>query len=217
MLRLLTAIAVVCAIAAPAHAQSNRREEKMAKAVEIMNKGIEAIEADDPKTAVELLTRAIEMNVLKDENLQIAHFVRGAAYAALEQCPQAIPDFNISLEMKPEDPQVLAQRGNCLAKTGNAAAGVADLKKAVELDPANQAYAEFYCATAFNAKIHAEAGPACENAVVAFAPTNQELIQASAQSYEQAGNKPKANQMWKKLLALDPASETAKQGIARTT
>lgn len=220
MLRILTAFAVLFAIAMPAEAQSSRREQKMMKAVETMNKGIEAMKAGDAAGAVTLLTQAIDMGVLKEENLRIAHFVRGASYAFLDQCPQAIPDFTIAIqigtEIKNEDHQVYAQRGNCLAQTGKAAEGVADLKQAVALDPANKEYAEFLCATAFNAKMHAEAGAACEHAVVTFSPGNQELIQASAQSYEQAGNKAKANEMWKKLLALDPASEAAKQGIART-
>lgn len=219
MLRIFAAFAVLFAMAMPAEAQS-RREQKMMKAVETMNKGIQALQGGDAATAVTLLTEAIDMNVLKEENLRIAHFVRGASYANLDQCPQGIPDFtmaiDIGLEIKNDDPQVYAQRGACFTKTGKPAEAVADLKKAVALEPANKEYAEFLCATAFNAKLHAEAGAACEHAVVTFAPDNQELVQAAAQAYEQAGNKAKANEMWKKLLALDPASEAAKQGIART-
>lgn len=185
-------------------------------AVGKLNDGIEALQKGDAATAVPLIGEAIDSGKLEGENLFLAYFTRGAGYAMLQQCPNAIPDFDKAIAMKATDPQVFAQRGSCLAQTGEAEKAVADLKQAAALAPDNKEYAEFHCAVAFNGKIHAEAGPACENAVLKFSPDNKELVQASAQSYEAAGNKAKANEMWKKLLALDPASEAAKQGVQRT-
>jgi tetratricopeptide (TPR) repeat protein len=216
MIRLITSLALAASLILPAAAQDSRREEKIRAAVETLNKGIEALRANDAATAVELITKSIDSGRLKDENLRIAHFSRGAGYSMLDRCPDAIPDFTIAIEMKADDAQVFAQRGACYDKTKQAPAAIADLKQAVALAPTEPAYATFLCAVAFNGKVFAESGPACEAAVRTFDPKNKEFVQASAQSYEAAGNKPKANEMWKMLLSLDPASEAAKQGIART-
>ena len=210
MLRIFTAVALTLALLVPAAA----RESK--KAVEKLNAGVTALQGGDAATALPLITEAIESEGLEGENLWIAYFSRGAAYSMLKQCPNAIPDFTKAIELKATDAQSYAQRGNCYVETKQPELAVADLKQSVALDPENKDYAGFLCAVAFNSKLHAEAGPACEAVVVKYDPTNKELVQASAQSYEAAGNKAKANEMWKKLLALDPASEAAKQGVART-
>lgn len=216
MIRIITSLALAASLVLPAAAQDSRREAKIAAAVETLNKGIEALRGNDAATAVQLITKAIDSGRLKDENLRIAHFSRGAGYSMLDRCPDAIPDFTIAIDMKADDAQVFAQRGACYDKLKQSPAAVADLKQAVALAPTEAAYGSFLCAVAFNGKIFAESGPACEDAVKKYDPQNKDFVQASAQSYEAAGNKPKANEMWKMLLALDPASEAAKQGIART-
>ena len=210
MLRIFTALALAFALMLPAAAREK------ASAVKKLNEAVTALQGGDAATALPLLTDVIDNGGLEGENLWIAYFSRGAAYSMLKQCANAIPDFTKALELKPQDHQSYAQRGNCYNDTKQVELAIADLKQAVALDPTNEGYAGFLCAVAFNGKVHAEAGPACEAYVVKFKPNDAELIQASAQSYEAAGNKKKANEMWKRLLAVDPKSEAAKQGIART-
>ncbi len=210
MRRTLTALTVALMLTAPAAAISER------EAVELLNAGITTLQGGDAAAALPLLTQAVESGKLKGDNIYIGYFSRGAAYGMLKQCPNAIPDFTKAIEIKQDDPQVYAQRGNCYAEGQQYELAIADVKQAVALAPTDASYATFLCAVAFNGKVHAEAGPACEAAVEKFAPTDAELTQASAQSYEAAGDKASANRMWKKLLALDPASEAAKQGIERT-
>jgi tetratricopeptide (TPR) repeat protein len=216
----MSALALAGALAVPAFALSEEA------AVKKMNTAIDALQKGDATTAVPLLTEVIDSGKVKGKNLQIAYFARGSGYAMLDQCPNAIPDFTKSLEMKPDDPQVLAQRGNCYSKTSQPQLAVADMKAAVAVEPTNKDYAEFYCAVAFNAKAHADAGAACEAAVTKFplaagatadqTTARNQMTQASAQSYEEAGDKPSSLRMWTMLLSFDPTSEAAKQGIERT-
>ncbi len=62
----------------------------------------------------------------------------------------------------------------------------------------------------------AEAGPACER-YLAFEPANQEIMRAAAQAYEAAGNKPKAAEMWGRLLAAVPGLQEAQDGVKRNS
>jgi tetratricopeptide (TPR) repeat protein len=210
MFRILAALFFVFALTAPSLAQRVPAYQRHFQA------GIEALQKGDFPTAVAELTEAIDSGKLEGENLANAHMARGFAYAQLKQCANAIPDFTKSLEIIPTNAQSMAQRGNCYIETQQVALGLADLKAAVGLAPDDKSYAEFYCAAANNAKAYAESGPACENAAKKFAPQDKQLIRAAAQGYELAGNKPKANEMWKMLAALDPNDKDAKDGIART-
>jgi tetratricopeptide (TPR) repeat protein len=210
MLRIVTALFFMLALAAPSLAA------RVPGYVKHFQAGIEAVQKGDYPTAVTELTEAIDSGKLEGENLANAHMARGFAYAQLKQCNNAIPDFTKALETKTTDAQIFAQRGNCYMEMKQIEPGLADLKQAVALAPEDKSYAEFLCASANNAKVYAEAGPACEAAVKKFSPQDKQLIRASAQAYELSGNKPKANEMWKMLAALDPADKDAKDGIART-
>lgn len=210
MLRIFTALALAFALMLPAAAREKASQVKK------LNTAITALQAGDAATALPLLTEVIEEGGVEGENLWIAYFSRGAAYSMLKQCPNAIPDFTKALEMKPTDPQSYAQRGNCYNETKQVELAVKDLKQAVALDPENEGYASFLCAVAFNGKLHVEAAAACGAYVDKYKPNDVELIQATAQSYEQAGDKATANAWWKRLLKADPKSEAAKQGIERT-
>jgi len=211
MLRTFSALVLAAALMTPAFAR-----EKLPKEFQNLKDGIAAYEAKDYPTAVEKLTVAIETNKLKDDNLRTAYLVRGVSYSALNQCQNAVPDFDKVLELKDGEAQVYAQRGDCKVKLQQIQPGLADLKKSTELAPTDKTYAEFYCAAANNSKVYAEAGPACEAAVKNFPPADPQLIKASAQAYELSGNKAKAHEMWKMLAAADPADKDAKDGIART-
>lgn len=219
MLKFLTALVMIVAMASPALAQTSASENKqrhMKAAVENLNKGVDALKAGDNAGAVQYITLAIDANVLEGNNLYAAYFARGAAYSGLKQCNVAIPDFTAAIAIKQDDPQVYAQRGNCYVELKQTELAIPDLKQAVALAPTDGAYVQFLCATAFNAKIYAEAAPACE-ASLPFSPNEAELYQAAAQSYEALGNKAKALEIWNRLLAVDPKNEAAQQGIKRNS
>lgn len=213
-----TAVALTFALASPALAHiKDRKDNDSKEAVKSLEKGVEALKSGDFETAVKQFSRAIDIGGMNEQNEKAAHLNRGIAYVQLKQCPQAIPDFDKALEVGGDDALAYIQRGQCQSEAGQTALAVADAKKAVELAPEEADYAKLFCAIAFNGKIYAEAGPACENVVVRFEPTNAQLTQAAAQSYDVSGNKAKAKELWEKVLALDPSSEAAKQGIKRNS
>lgn len=218
MFKTVTAIALSLALVLPAAAHirdKNNNESK--ESIKSLQAGVEALKAGDYQKAVDSFSRAIEIGGMNEQNEKAAHLNRGIAYVQLKQCPTAIPDFDKALEVGGDDALAYIQRATCQSEAGQTALAVADAKKAVALMPEEADYAKLYCAIAFNGKIFAEAGPACENVVVRFEPTNAQLVQAAAQSYDAAGNKAKAKELWQKLLALDPSSEAAKQGIKKNS
>lgn len=210
------AVALASVLVVPAAAHIKREAPPSKEGAKALKNGVDAMNSGEYESAVREFSRAIEIGGLGD-NEKPAYLNRGIAYVQLKQCPKAIPDFDKALEIGGDDALAYIQRAQCQSEAGQVALAVADAKKATALAPEEASYASLHCAIAFNGKVHVEAGPACENVVVRFEPQNAQLTQASAQSYDAAGNKPKAKEMWTKLLALDPASEAAKQGIQRNS
>lgn len=218
MRKALTAIALAATLAFPAVAHIKDKDVNQSKeAVKALEAGVEALKAGEFQKAVDSFSRAIEIGEMNAQNEKAAYMNRGIAYAQLKQCQNAVPDFDKALELGGDDALGFIQRAECQAELGQIPLAVADAKKAVAMEPDQADYAKLYCAITFNGKVYAEAGPACENVVVRFEPTSVELTQAAAQAYDVSGNKAKAKEMWTKLLALDPSSEAAKQGIKRNS
>jgi tetratricopeptide (TPR) repeat protein len=222
MKKFITSIAIAALIAGSAAAgvmpgRKNENQGMTADTVKAVKAGDAAMNEKDFQTAVEEYSKAINSKELEGDNLGAILLNRGIAYVSLKQCPNAIEDFtgSVAASTTPQ-PSAYAGRGQCYLETGKTAEGVSDFKQAVTLAPTDASYAGAFCTASFNAKIYVESGPACE-AYSAFVPTNAQIIEASAVSYQNAGNKPKALAMWNKLLALDPASAVAKQGIKENT
>jgi len=179
--------------------------------------GDAAMNDKDFAKAVEEYSKAIKSKELDRDNLGAILLNRGIAYVALKQCPDAIEDFTGSIAaVTTPNASAYAGRGQCYLAAGQAAEGIADFKQAVTMVPTDASYSGAFCSAAFNAKLYAESGPACE-AYQAFVPTDKQIVEATAVSYQNAGNKAKALAMWNKLLALDPASAVAKQGITQNS
>jgi predicted TPR repeat methyltransferase len=56
--------------------------------------------------------------------------------------------------------------------------------------------------------------PDCEKALAA-SPKDTDLMIATAQSAEQTGNRQRAAQVYRQLLAADPGNTVASEGLAR--
>jgi tetratricopeptide (TPR) repeat protein len=215
-----SALFLAVALVASAHAGSHIKDKKVDSnkaSVEALEAGVKALQDKDYPTAVKEFSRAIEIGGMSENNEKAAHLNRGIAYVQIKDCPSAIPDFDKALEIGGDDALAYIQRAQCNAETGKVAAAIPDAKKAIEMMPDDASYATLLCAISFNAKVYAEAAPACETVVVRFDPQNAQLTQATAQSYDAIGNKAKAKEFWTKLLALDPSSEAAKQGIKKNS
>lgn len=215
------AVAVASLAAGSASAVVQRHHEKGVaisdETVESIKEADKAMEAKDYAKAVEKYSEAIAAKELEGENLSGILLNRGLAYMSLKQCVEANADFTASIAAT-EKPSASAYAGlgQCNNELGKTADAIAAFKQAAALAPTEATFVGAYCSAAFNGKAYAEAGPACE-AYLAFVPTDKQILEATAVSYQHAGNKAKALEIWKKLLALDPASAVAKQGIEQNS
>lgn len=210
--------ALMLLLAGSAYAARMPSDGSLSKAtIKAIQAGDAAITAKDYPAAIAAYTIAIDSKELKGDPLASILINRGISYYSIQQCPSAIPDFDKSIEIAREpNAQAYAGRGQCYMDTGKSAEGVADFKQAVALKPEDASFAGALCSATFNAKIYLESGPACE-AYLVFVPDNAQIMEATAASYQYAGNKAKALEMWQRLLALDPNSAIAKQGIEQNS
>lgn len=204
--------------AASANRMPGRKEERISPdTVKAVQAGDAAMQAGDFATAISEYTKAIQSKELKGDNLGAILLNRGIAYVSVKQCPEASADFTGAIEASSAPhPSAYAGRGQCHMEAGQTAEGIADMKQAIALAPTEATYVGALCTSAFNAKIFVEAGPACE-AYSVFVPTDAQIVEASAVAYQNAGNKAKALEMWNRLLALDPNSAVAKQGVQQNS
>jgi tetratricopeptide (TPR) repeat protein len=63
------------------------------------------------------------------------HFLRGNSYYETGQYPEALADFNRALELRPDHPNTLNNRGSALARLGRYDEALADYSRALELRP----------------------------------------------------------------------------------
>jgi tetratricopeptide (TPR) repeat protein len=73
----------------------------------------------------------------------VAHLRRGQAYAALEPplfAGKALEDFNKYIEVEPDKPEGYAERAKLQLSLGDRVKALADITKALELDPGNEEY-----------------------------------------------------------------------------
>ncbi len=213
----IAAFAIGCASASRMPGRNKDETVLSRETIAALKAGDAAMQAGEFEKAIEEYTKVINSKELDGENLASIQLNRGIAYVSVKQCPNAIEDFSgVIANSAAPHPAAYAGRGQCQLEAGKTAEGIADIKQAVALAPTEGSYVGTLCSASFNAKIFVEAGPACE-AYSAFVPDNAQIIEASAVAYQNAGNKAKALEMWNKLLALDPNSAVAKQGIQQNS
>jgi len=93
--------------------------------------------ASDPQAGVVLCTEAIDQGGLSQANLAITFSNRGNSYFDLGLFERAIADYDVALELNPNDTVTLSNRGAALTDLGRLEAAIADFDKAVALDPVN--------------------------------------------------------------------------------
>jgi Tfp pilus assembly protein PilF len=76
-------------------------------------------------------------------------------------------------------------------------------------------YRSARCKLLFNKRDFAGALPDCEKALAVTA-SDKDLMIATAQAAEQTGNRARAAEVYRKLLASDPGNTIATEGLKRT-
>lgn len=214
--KVAAAFAVVGMLAAtfavPAGAAGVRDREREVE--ELLRAAEKLMKDEEFERAIGKLDSVIASGALKGPNLGVAHFQRGMAYYRLKRCAEAMPDYDIAVELLPEDANPISARGFCQVELGNEQGAIADFTATIALDEKNLSALSNLCVIHYNGARYAEAVPFCVKAAE-LAPDNASLLKAKAAALELAGDKAGALEAWKALLALTPDDKDAQDGVAR--
>ncbi len=219
IMRVIAAFAAVTIVASQALAgesSSVQRERRAREAIETLKAADEAFKAERWEEAIARTSDVIEDGDLVPENEAIAYLIRGFAHMRMKNCAGAAPDFAKSLEIGPERATTWGARAECEVELKQLDAALVSWNKAVELDTQNAAFRVGRGVFHYNNKRYAEAKADAE-AALAIEPNNQTALQVNAAALEQLGQKAEALAAWRKLAAADPESQSAKDGVARTS
>jgi tetratricopeptide (TPR) repeat protein len=110
----------------------------------------------DFRQAIAYYTAVIELDDFKEPRSEpekkrheppIARLRRGQAYVALDPvrfAKNALADFARYIELQPDDPRGYAERAKFYSSKGERDKALADIRKALELDPDNEQYAQMF-------------------------------------------------------------------------
>jgi tetratricopeptide (TPR) repeat protein len=219
ILIVLTMATAAVAIAAPSFAVegvSERATRKKQEAQKLPFQAQEAMNNNNPDLAIELYTKAIDSKAFKDQpdTMGNLHFGRGNAYRLKGDCANAITDYTKALEFVQKG-DIYFSRAACYLDLKQEDPALTDLDSAVKIDPDAASYRSARCILLFNRKDFAGALPDCEKALTAT-PNDKNLLTATSQAAEQTGNRARAAELYRQLLAADPGNPVATEGLKRT-
>lgn len=212
-------IVVTAALTMPALAVegvSERQARKRAEAQKYPQEAAEAMQKGETDRAIELFTKAIDSRAFKDQPSTMGelYFGRGNAWRKKGDCQKAIEDYTKAVETLPEG-DIYFSRAACYLELKQDDLALADLDQAIKLDPDAVMYRGARCVLLFNKKDFAGCLPDCEKALAAQ-PNDKNLLTATSLANEQVGNRPRAAELFRRLLAADPGNPVATEGLART-
>ncbi len=214
----LIAVVLVSTAVMPAYSvedPASRRARLQREAQGLPNEALEALNRQDADTAIKLYTKAIDSGAFRSqpETLGQLYFGRGLAYRLKKECNNAIPDFDKAAELINKG-DVFFSRAACHLEMNQEDKALADFDLAIKADAEAPAYRKARCILLFNKKDFANAMPDCEKALAA-APDDKNLLLATSQAAEQTGNRARAAELYRKLLAVDPGNPVATEGLKR--
>jgi tetratricopeptide (TPR) repeat protein len=124
----LTATALLCLAALPAHAAA-QDDDRL---------GAYCTNEDEqfaPDVAIEACTTLIQSGRLAPEDLATAYMSRGVSYARRQDYPRAIADYSEAIRLNPLDADAYYNRGISFRRQGDDARGIADFTEAIRLNP----------------------------------------------------------------------------------
>lgn len=214
----LGALLISCGTAFAVKGPGQSEEEKKAKAAEaikMFNEGAVAVKENNLDGAIVAFTKVIEFRFTDEKLRAQAYMNRGYSYQRKNDCVKAIADYNEAEKVLTENADLFATRAVCyIDSVKDPVKGLADIDKAITLDPAKIDYVRIRCVLHFNQKNFAAAMPDCEK-VSAALPKDTSILQAVGQGNEVLKNNDKAIAAYKQLLAADPSNTAAQEGLKR--
>jgi tetratricopeptide (TPR) repeat protein len=218
--RLLSACAAFCLVAALssqafAEGVNERRERKAKEAQKYPSQASEALQKNNPDLAIELFNKSLSSGAFNSQPQMLGeiHFGLGDAYNMKKDCPAAIQEYDKAAETI-ERGTLFFNRAICKLSLGQEDKALSDIDLAIKADPEASSYRKARCIVLFNRKDFAGALPDCEKALVAT-PSETTLLTAASQAAEQSGNRPRAIELYRRLLAAEPGNAVATEGLKR--
>ena len=123
-----------------ARAQNVAPQPLQPSLVETVEQGYLAHRRGDYDQAISIYTKIIRRRGLSGKERAVSYLLRGEAKRDKGDLEEAVFDFTRALNQWPDYPQAIFFRGQVLAKLNRFNEALADLSKAVELDPDRESY-----------------------------------------------------------------------------
>lgn len=176
-------------------------------------KGQAALAAKDYKTAIQIFTEVLNSGRLPKAWLATTLYLRGKSYRSARQYPQAVADYEAAIQADPKMDPAYYELGATYHSMGQYGKAVSAFSQAITLKPDMGNYYEGRCTSYAWLNKFGEAIRDCEVAIK-HQPRNASLIAFLGRLYEEAGQKPRAIELYKLALSIDPSQPDAKEGLA---
>ncbi|MBT9330102.1 tetratricopeptide repeat protein [Paracidobacterium acidisoli] len=153
-------------------------------------------------------TRAIPLleKILKtDPEDKTAHEMLGSLERKQGNCKAAVEQFRLSAGAVEAHPDSLGAYGDCLVKTGQTDTAVGVFQKLSALLP-GQTWPKYDLAILLVETKQNDAAVQIIEPLLASSPSDPDILSLASEAYEAAGNTPKAVQLLRQAIVLDPAN-----------
>lgn len=166
--------------------------------------GLIAAERNDPRRAVELISKAIAVNA----NYAPAHHNLAIALAELGQFDAAVKSYDAAIALDPANAKAHNDRGNALADLQRNDDAVQAYERAIALD-SDYAQAHYNCGCALMALSHMRAALACYDRALALRPDYAKAWNNRGFTLEALGEIDSALPCFERAIALVPDFDDA--------
>lgn len=177
----------------------NSKSQVITSSNSLLSEGINALNKDEYKTAIEKFTEYLKTNPDSDT----AYNFRGLSYFKLGNLTNALADLNNAIKINPDYTNAYNNRGNTYYKSGMYTDAISDFNKVIEKDP-NVASSYFFRGLAYN-KVN-KYNEAVKDLTVAIdiKPDNPNTYYHRGIAYFELGEYGKAKQDFSKSIMYNP-------------
>jgi tetratricopeptide (TPR) repeat protein len=157
----------------------------------------------------------MERRIALDPNSDEAYYYAGLSYKELKQLPEAIAALRQSAALAPNKSERHFWLGLVLATADSIPEANAALIRSTEIDSTSKNAAIAYQQLGYRALLSKDWGQAIEYLERSVAINDKDVhsLVWLAQGYQNSGNKGKATEVYRKVLALDPSNTDARNGL----